>query len=234
MTTKTQKTAKASKTTKTAKMAASLKKAEKQILDAGAILADEAKKATAREAAKDLAAHADATEQAWQDLAKKSAAKAAKPSKHEAMAALVGAVGQTAKAPKAKAAKPAPEQKPRDSRLPAAGTVLTKRTADGKVAECVVGSGNGATYRGVEFTSLSSAARAAAADLCLNVNQNGFLFWGLVKPSASKDPVLAASKAIASMEACLRAAWAAGSDEDRGAIRAMIAAIPTEVAEIIA
>lgn len=232
MTTKTQKTSMASKTTKTAKMAASLKKAEKQILDAGAILADEAAK-KAREDAKDLSAHAEATEQAWDDLAKKSAAKA-KPSKHEAMAALVGAVGQTAKAPKAKAAKPAPEPKPRDSRLPAAGTVLTKRTADGKVAECVVGSGNGATYRGVEFTSLSSAARAAAADLCLNQNQNGFLFWGLVKPSASKDPVLAASKAIASMEASLRAAWAAGSPEDRNAIRTMIAAIPTEVAEIIA
>lgn len=223
MTTKTQKTAKASKTTKTAKAS---KKAEKQILDAGAILADEAAK-------KDLNAHHEASEQAWKDLAAKSAAKA-KPSKHEAMAALVGAVGQTSKTAKAKAAKPAPEPKPRDSRLPAAGTVLTKRTADGKVAECVVGSGNGGTYQGVEYTSLSSAARAAAADLGLNTNQNGFLFWGLVKPSATKDPVLAASKAIASMQASLRAAWSAGSPEDRAAIRSMIAAIPTEVAEIIA
>jgi cytoskeletal protein RodZ len=92
-----------------------------------------------------------------------------------------------AKAPKAEAKKaPAPKTaakaKVRDERLPAAGTVLTKRTREGKTVTCTVLADGGAEYKGQTYRTLSAAARAAAADLKIfAISQNGFLFWGVMK-----------------------------------------------------
>jgi hypothetical protein len=73
----------------------------------------------------------------------------------------------------------------RDPRLPAVGTVLQKRDRAGNVrCECVVEDG-GIRYDKTLFKSLSAAAKAAAEDLKIKGNQNGYVFWQLVKPAGS-------------------------------------------------
>jgi hypothetical protein len=78
-----------------------------------------------------------------------------------------------------------------DPRLPAVGTTIEKRDRRGAVrCKCTVEEG-GVRYAGKVYPSLSGAAMAAAKDLGLkNKTQNGFIFWGLVKPPRPEsDPI---------------------------------------------
>ena len=78
-----------------------------------------------------------------------------------------------------------------DPRLPAVGTTIEKRDRHGAVrCSCAVEEG-GIHYEGKVYASLSGAAMAAAKDLGLkNKTQNGFIFWGLVKPPRPEsDPI---------------------------------------------
>jgi hypothetical protein len=71
----------------------------------------------------------------------------------------------------------------RDPRLPGVGTTLVKRDRQGSVmSECTVEDG-GIRYRGALYKSLSSAASAAAKDLGVSTSVNGFIFWGIVRPT---------------------------------------------------
>jgi hypothetical protein len=50
---------------------------------------------------------------------------------------------------------------------------------------------DGITYAGKSYSSISSAALAAAQDLGLkNKTQNGFVFWGLSKPAGAPKDLL--------------------------------------------
>lgn len=71
-----------------------------------------------------------------------------------------------------------------DPRLPTVGTVIQKRDRHGAIrCECTVEPG-GIRYSGTLYRSISSAALAAAKDLGRkNRSENGYVFWGLVKPS---------------------------------------------------
>ena len=92
--------------------------------------------------------------------------------------------GKPARAPRGRT--PAP-----DPRLPAPGTVIEKKDRHGAIrCECKVEEG-GIRYAGSLYSSISSAALAAARDLGLrNKTQNGYIFWGLEKPSRpTGDPV---------------------------------------------
>lgn len=95
----------------------------------------------------------------------------------------------------------------RDPRLPPVGTVLQKRDRSGQVrCECTIEE-DGIRYDKTLFKSLSAAATAAAEDLKIKGNQNGFVFWQLVSPAGGGDQVerleklweryLAAAKAVA-------------------------------------
>jgi hypothetical protein len=98
--------------------------------------------------------------------------------------------------PGATAAKTAKALAP-DPRLPAPGTTIEKRDRNGAVrCKCTVEEG-GIRYSGKAYTSLSGAAMAAAKDLNLkNKTQNGFIFWGLIKPPRpASDPLVALERA---------------------------------------
>ena len=99
----------------------------------------------------------------------------------------------TSVAPAAKTAKAlAP-----DPRLPALGTTIEKHDRHGAVrCKCTVEEG-GIRYAGKVYTSLSGAAMAAAKDLDLkNKTQNGYIFWGLIKPPRpASDPLVALERA---------------------------------------
>ena len=87
-----------------------------------------------------------------------------------------------------KAAPPAPTPAaPGTSLKP--GTVLRKIDRAGKArCECTVDAA-GYRYEGKLYESLSSAAAAAAKDLGLSGKSfNGYVFWGLSKPSG-RDPL---------------------------------------------
>ncbi|HEX7604537.1 MAG TPA: hypothetical protein VF316_23125 [Polyangiaceae bacterium] len=84
-----------------------------------------------------------------------------------------------------------------DPRLPAPGTTIEKRDRNGAVrCKCAV-EANGIRYAGRVYTSLSGAAMAAAKDLDLkNKTQNGYIFWGLIKPPRpAGDPLVALERA---------------------------------------
>jgi hypothetical protein len=84
-----------------------------------------------------------------------------------------------------------------DPRLPAVGSTIEKRDRHGAIrCKCTVEEG-GVRYSGKMYTSLSGAAMAAARDLGLkNTTQNGFIFWGLVKPPRpASDPIQALERA---------------------------------------
>ena len=94
-------------------------------------------------------------------------------------------------------AKPAESIHPSDPRLPAVGTVIQKRDRHGVVrCECTVEPG-GIRYSGTLYRSISSAALAAAKDLGRkNRSENGYVFWGLVRPSRpAVDPIPAFERA---------------------------------------
>jgi hypothetical protein len=84
-----------------------------------------------------------------------------------------------------------------DPRLPALETTIEKRDRHGAVrCKCTVEEG-GIRYAGKVYTSLSGAAMAAAKDLDLkNKTQNGYIFWGLIKPPRpASDPLVALERA---------------------------------------
>jgi hypothetical protein len=100
------------------------------------------------------------------------------------------AVAADAEAPTAKMLAP-------DPRLPAIGTTIEKRDRHGAIrCKCTVEEG-GIRYDGKVCTSLSGAAMAAAKDLGLkNKTQNGYIFWGLIKPPRpASDPIQALERA---------------------------------------
>ena len=134
----------------------------------------------------------------------------------------------------AKFPEPAKVPAPRDPRLPAEGTILTKTNRAGKKVTCTV-TALGACYKGSEFKSLSAAAVAAAKDLGISGSQNGYIFWGLVKPRpAIKDPVEALTKAWGRYEATLRAiVGPAGAQHVPAEVAAKIAPMLKVQAEIL-
>ena len=84
-----------------------------------------------------------------------------------------------------------------DPRLPAVGTTIEKRDRHGAIrCKCTVEEG-GVRYSGKVYASLSGAAMAAAKDLGLkNKTQNGYIFWGLIKPPRpASDPIRALERA---------------------------------------
>ena len=94
---------------------------------------------------------------------------------------------KTTKKPR-KAAPPAPTPAAPNAAL-TPGAVLRKTDRAGKVrCECTVDAA-GYRYQGTVHSSLSSAAAAAAKDLGLSGSSfNGYVFWGLSKPSG-RDPL---------------------------------------------
>jgi hypothetical protein len=102
----------------------------------------------------------------------------------------------------------------RDPRLPPVGTVLKKldRRHGAVRCECKVVEG-GFEYKGEFFKSLSGAACAAAKDLGVNGQVNGWLWWGLTKPDAlAKNPVRAIEKVWERYNARVKAIAGAGLD----------------------
>jgi hypothetical protein len=102
----------------------------------------------------------------------------------------------------------------RDPRLPPVGTVLKKfdRRHDAVRCECKVVEG-GFEYKGEFFKSLSGAACAAAKDLGVNGQVNGWLWWGLIKQDArEKNPIQAIEKFWERYSARVKAIAGAGLD----------------------
>ena len=109
-----------------------------------------------------------------------------------------GLVPKTPRAAKGQAAKPVATKplQAQDPRLPAPGTVLEKRDRHGAVRRQRKVEEDGIHYAGTTYRSISSAALAAAKDLGLkNKTQNGFVFWGLSKPTGGKVDFLAGVEA---------------------------------------
>jgi hypothetical protein len=126
-------------------------------------------------------------------MTKKQPAKATKKAASPKAAAPAPPAVKKETAPKVEKATvtPSTTAQPADPRLPAAGTTIQKRDRHGAVrCECKVEDG-GIWYAGKVHSSLSGAAMAAAKDLGLkNKTQNGFIFWGLVKPPRpASDPI---------------------------------------------
>ena len=112
------------------------------------------------------------------------------------------------------------------SRLPPAGTVIKKVDRHGGVrCQCTV-TEEGIRYKGRMFGSLSGAAMAAAQDLGLkNKTQNGFTFWGLVKPSRKlDDPEAELEKASERFQRHAAAAIKASTEKNRPQVRAKLEA----------
>ena len=104
----------------------------------------------------------------------------------------------------------------RDGRLPPVGTVLQKRDRFGKVrCQCVIEE-EGVRYDKTLFRSLSAAATAAAKDLDVKGNQNGYVFWGLSKPGRpGEDPIERLERTWVRYAETARALLAAGSADTR-------------------
>ena len=85
--------------------------------------------------------------------------------------------------------RPAPLPAPATSAALTPGTVLRKVDRAGKVrCECTVEAG-GYRYKSSVHGSLSAAAAAAAEDIGLSGKSfNGYVFWGLSKPTG-RDPL---------------------------------------------
>lgn len=111
-----------------------------------------------------------------------------------------------------------------ESRIPPVGTVIKKLDRHGTVrCQCTVVD-DGIRYKGRVFSSLSGAAMAAAQDLGLeNKTQNGFTFWGLVKPNRKlEDPEAALKKASERYQKVAAAALGAATDENRAEVLAVL------------
>ena len=93
--------------------------------------------------------------------------------------------------------------------------MIEKRDRHGAVrCTCTVEQG-GVRYAGTLYGSISSAALAAANDLGLkNKTQNGFIFWGIVKPTRpAGEPVAALEEAWQRYRSRAQALVDAGLDE---------------------
>jgi hypothetical protein len=124
------------------------------------------------------------------------------------------ATGAATKRHKANAAAPKASTGPteRDPRLPPVGTVVRKLDRHGAArCECKVVEG-GFEYKGEFFKSLSGAACAAAKDLGIHGQVNGFVFWGIVKEPRAKNPVQAIEKVWERYSARVKALAGAGLD----------------------
>ena len=130
-----------------------------------------------------------------------------------------------------KAAKPAPERQ-RDPRLPPVGTVLVKKDRAGATrCECRVLEST-FEYKGQEFRSLSSAAMAAAKDLGIGGQVNGYLFWSLIRqPARETDPVAAQQAAWDRFHERSSRAFTAAKD-DEAALTKLKAAIAGQVKKL--
>jgi hypothetical protein len=101
----------------------------------------------------------------------------------------------------------------RDPRLPPVGTVIRKLDRHGATRCEVKVVEGGFEYKGELFKSLSGAACAAAKDLGINGQQNGFVFFGIVKQDAkAKNPVQAIEKVWERYIARVKAIAGAGLD----------------------
>jgi hypothetical protein len=111
-----------------------------------------------------------------------------------------------------------------DPRLPAVGTAIEKRDRHGAVrCKCTVEEG-GIRYGGKAYTALSGAAMAAAKDLGLkNKTQNGFIFWGLVKPPRpASDPVQDLERAWLRYRGRVEAIVKRATEENRSQVASLI------------
>ena len=89
---------------------------------------------------------------------------------------------KTVKGKSSRSAKPQSTSKVERAAL-APGTVLSKSNRKGKTVKCTV-EAEGYRYKGKVYGSISGAAVAAAKDLGLAATSfNGYVFWGLTKPS---------------------------------------------------
>jgi hypothetical protein len=112
----------------------------------------------------------------------------------------------------------------RDPRLPEPGTVLRKVDRHGAVrCECTVDE-DGVRYQGTTYRSLSAAAVAAANDLGIKGAQNGYVFWGLVKPprATSENPLLRLQKTWDRYVSCARSTLTSASDDQKPELLAAI------------
>jgi hypothetical protein len=112
----------------------------------------------------------------------------------------------------------------RDPRLPAAGTVLRKVDRHGNVrCECRVDE-IGVQYKGTRYRSLSAAAVAAAKDLDIKGAQNGYIFWGLIRPARSggQDPLLRLQRSWERYAICARMVLAAAAADQKPGLIAAI------------
>ena len=117
------------------------------------------------------------------------------------------------------------------SRLPPVGTVIKKVDRYGDVrCQCSI-TDDGVRYKGENYRSLSAAAMAAAHDLGLkNKTQNGFTFWGLIKPARKlDDPAAAVQKASNRFQKLAATALKAATDQNRVQVRAALEAHENEV-----
>jgi hypothetical protein len=102
--------------------------------------------------------------------------------------------------------------KERDPRIPEVGTVIRKLDRHGSTrCQCEVVEG-GFEYKGELFKSLSGAACAAAKDLGIHGQVNGFVFWGIVKEPRAKNPVQAIERVWDRYSARVKAIAGAGLD----------------------
>jgi hypothetical protein len=118
--------------------------------------------------------------------------------------------------------------------LPPVGTVIHKRDRHGETrCSCKIVEG-GVSYEGTVYKSLSAAAMAAATDLGLeNKTQNGWVFWGLVKPrAAAKDLVEAFKQASERFRAKVTTIKTGLKDADKPALRVLIDKFDEDLAEM--
>jgi hypothetical protein len=128
-------------------------------------------------------------------MSKKQSVKPKKPLEAKPKASAISGAKKSTRSKETATAPDAPAETAKvfapDSRLPAVGTTIEKRDRHGAVrCKCSVEEG-GIRYAGKAYASLSGAAMAAAKDLGLkNKTQNGYIFWGLVKPPRpASDPI---------------------------------------------
>jgi hypothetical protein len=74
--------------------------------------------------------------------------------------------------------------------------MIEKTDRHGQVRCTCTVTDDGILYAGTTYRSISAAALAAAKDLGLtNTTQNGFVFWGLTKPTSPVKPAEALERA---------------------------------------
>jgi hypothetical protein len=161
-------------------------------------------------------------------MSKKQSVKPKKPLEAKPKASAISGAKKSTRSKETATAPDAAAEKAKalalDPRLPAVGSTIEKRDRHGAVrCTCTVEEG-GIRYAGKPYTSLSGAAMAAAKDLGLkNKTQNGFIFWGLVKPPrAVRDPVEALELAWQRYRDRVEALVKGATEENRSKVLAAI------------